>query len=63
MGRKVEKTATDPRHPNRKVDVFMSEDTKDPLDAEMEDSFPASDPPSHTPVKGSGGPKPNQTSK
>lgn len=58
MGEKLDrKTGSDPRAPGRKVEVYQSciEDG-DGVDQASEDSFPASDPPSHTPISHPGKP-------
>lgn len=53
------KTETDPRDPGRKVPLYQSEgknEDEDEVEREGEDSFPASDPPSFTPVSHPGRP-------
>lgn len=60
MGDKKQ-TTTDPREPNRKVPLFHSHpDDEDEVDLASEDSFPASDPPSHTPISHPGKPCPEK---
>lgn len=58
MGEKLErKTGSDPRAPGRKVPQFQSNPIdEDEVDVAGEDSFPASDPPSHTPISHAGNP-------
>lgn len=51
------KTTSDPRAPGRKVDEHLSSPEDTCVDQASEDSFPASDPPSYTPVTHSGKPK------
>jgi|AGTN01.1.fsa_nt_gi hypothetical protein len=62
MGEKLDrKTATDPRAPGRKVEQFQSSiEDGDEVDQAGEDSFPASDPPSHTPISHPGKPRPEK---
>lgn len=51
------KTASDPRAPGRKVPLFQSDPAdEDDVDLAGEDSFPASDPPSYTPISHPGKP-------
>lgn len=51
------KTANDPRAPGRKVPLFQSDpEGEDGVDLAGEDSFPASDPPSNTPISHPGKP-------
>lgn len=51
------KTTNDPRAPGRKVPLFQSDpEGEDAVDLAGEDSFPASDPPSHTPISHPGNP-------
>ncbi|HLO75858.1 MAG TPA: hypothetical protein VK196_05315 [Magnetospirillum sp.] len=58
MGEKLgTRTATDPREPGRKVPQYQSNpEDEDDVDLAGEDSFPASDPPSHTPISHPGKP-------
>lgn len=60
MGEKLkDKTAADPRARRRKVDQFQSTpEDGDEVDRQGEDSFPASDPPSTSPVSHPGAGKP-----
>jgi hypothetical protein len=54
---KDQKTETDPREPGRKVPVYQSDcDKEDEVERESEDSFPASDAPSYTPISHPGRP-------
>lgn len=59
MGEKLdEKTSSDPRAVGRKVPQFQSApEDEDEVDVAGEDSFPASDPPSHTPISHPGNPR------
>ncbi|MEW5726959.1 MAG: hypothetical protein AB1918_03960 [Pseudomonadota bacterium] len=59
MGERLDKKAdTDPREPGRKVPQYQSEPREeDEVEVASEDSFPASDPPSNSPVRHPGKPK------
>ncbi len=54
-------SGTDPRQPGRKVPLYQSNpEDEDGVDLAGEDSFPASDPPSHTPISHPGKPCPDK---
>lgn len=59
MAQKQDKTVTtDPRAPGRKAPLHQSSSkAEDDVEIASEDSFPASDPPSHTPIRHTGNPK------
>ncbi len=59
MGEKTDRTVdTDPREPGRKVPQYQSEPKEeDEVEIAGEDSFPASDPPSYSPVRHPGKPE------
>lgn len=59
MGEKLDKKSdTDSREPGRKVPEYQSEpETEDDVELASEDSFPASDPPSYTPINHPGKPE------
>lgn len=53
------RTGSDPRAPGRRVPLYQSDPAdEDDVDLASEDSFPASDPPSHTPISHPGKPCP-----
>jgi hypothetical protein len=58
MGEKLDsKTGSDPRAAGRRVPQYQSvPDEADDVELAGEDSFPASDPPSHTPISHPGTP-------
>lgn len=60
MGEKLQNnTASDPRAAGRKVPQYQSNpEGEDAVDLTGEDSFPASDPPSNTPISHPGKPCP-----
>lgn len=62
MSEKLDKrTASDPRAAGRRVPQYQSNpDDEDAVDLASEDSFPASDPPSHTPISHPGKPCDNK---
>jgi hypothetical protein len=62
MGEKLDnKTGSDPRAAGRKVPQYQSTpDEDDEVELASEDSFPASDPPSHTPISHPGKPCPEK---
>ena len=57
MGEKIKPTKTDPREPGKKVPQYQSTPEDDEVELAGEDSFPASDPPSYTPVRHPGNPE------
>ncbi|MGE5545897.1 MAG: hypothetical protein ACM33T_03295 [Solirubrobacterales bacterium] len=62
MGEKLDqKTVTDTRERGRTVPQYQSTpEDEDAVETSSEDSFPASDPPSYTPVSHTGKPKPEE---